>query len=89
MVCPALTAMAGGFANIPFMPIDSSSTGQENLKAAVKSYLEAREPIIIFDCCEHLVEEVASLAEELFVDIPGLRILATSREALRAVWPFC
>jgi predicted ATPase/DNA-binding winged helix-turn-helix (wHTH) protein len=59
-------------------------TGQENVKAAVKSYLEARETIIIFDCCEHLVEEVASLVEELFVDIPGLRIVATSREALRA-----
>jgi predicted ATPase/DNA-binding winged helix-turn-helix (wHTH) protein len=60
-------------------------TGQfEGVKAAVKSYLEAKEAIVIFDCCEHLVEEVASLAEELFADIPGVRILATSREILRA-----
>lgn len=60
-------------------------TGQfEDVKAIVKGRLEERETIIVFDCCEHLVEEVASLAEELFADIPSVRILATSREGLRA-----
>jgi predicted ATPase/DNA-binding SARP family transcriptional activator len=38
--------------------------------------------LIVLDNCEHLVEACASLAHELLSDAPGLRILATSREAL-------
>jgi predicted ATPase/DNA-binding winged helix-turn-helix (wHTH) protein len=56
----------------------------ENLKDVVKSHLGERETIIVFDCCEHLVGEVAVLAEELLAGVPSLRILATSRECLRA-----
>jgi predicted ATPase len=39
--------------------------------------------LLVLDNCEHLVEEAAGLVERLLEAGPGLRILATSREALR------
>lgn len=45
-------------------------------------YLRDRELLLVLDTCEHLVEECGRLAR-LFLDAaPGLRILATSRQAL-------
>jgi predicted ATPase len=38
----------------------------------------------VFDNCEHLIEECASIAEALIGAIGGLRLLVTSREPLRA-----
>jgi DNA-binding winged helix-turn-helix (wHTH) protein len=43
-----------------------------------------RKLLIILDSCEHLVEVVAPLSEEIFSAAPGVCILATSREAIRA-----
>ncbi|HEX4356869.1 MAG TPA: BTAD domain-containing putative transcriptional regulator [Pseudonocardia sp.] len=45
--------------------------------------LKARPGLLVLDNCEHLVEPVAALAQWLLEWCPGLRILATSREALR------
>ncbi|MFF7638433.1 ATP-binding protein [Kitasatospora sp. NPDC008050] len=39
--------------------------------------------VLVLDNCEHLVEAVAALAETLLGRCPRLRVLATSREALR------
>src|SRR5512132_494351 len=39
--------------------------------------------LVILDNCEHLIGACAVLAEQLLGACPGLRILATSREALR------
>ncbi|MBG0814213.1 BTAD domain-containing putative transcriptional regulator [Planomonospora sp. ID82291] len=41
-----------------------------------------RETLLVLDNCEHLVDEVAPLAEALLSRCPGLRLLATSREPL-------
>ncbi|MBX7475497.1 hypothetical protein K1Y80_57025, partial [Streptomyces sp. MAG02] len=41
-----------------------------------------RELLLVLDTCEHLVDECARLAETLLAEAPGLRILATSRQAL-------
>ncbi|MFF0632960.1 protein kinase [Nocardia sp. NPDC004151] len=38
--------------------------------------------LLVLDDCEHMVEPVAQLAEALIRACPGVRILATSREAL-------
>jgi predicted ATPase len=51
----------------------------------LKNKLREKKAVVVFDCCEHLVDEVARLAEELFLEVPSIRILATSRESLRAV----
>ncbi|OLB82360.1 MAG: hypothetical protein AUI14_00750 [Actinobacteria bacterium 13_2_20CM_2_71_6] len=39
--------------------------------------------VLVLDNCEHLVEACAELAGTLLREVPSLRILATSREALR------
>ena len=48
-------------------------------------------PLIVLDNCEHVVAEAARVAELLLISCPGLRILATSREALgiggEMIWP--
>lgn len=46
-------------------------------------YLRRRELLLVLDNCEHLIDDCAVLADTLLRTCPGLRILATSREALR------
>jgi predicted ATPase/DNA-binding CsgD family transcriptional regulator len=46
-------------------------------------YLGPRELLLVLDNCEHLIDGCADLAEVLLRACPRLRILATSREALR------
>ncbi|MEN8115154.1 MAG: BTAD domain-containing putative transcriptional regulator, partial [Actinomycetota bacterium] len=45
-------------------------------------FLKARQTLLIFDNCEHLIDGVASTARELLQGCPELHILATSREPL-------
>jgi predicted ATPase/DNA-binding winged helix-turn-helix (wHTH) protein len=47
------------------------------------AYLRNRKTLLILDSCEHVIEQVALLAERLFQDGGQTYILATSREALR------
>lgn len=56
--------------------------GQSMLDAAVARLNEA-ETLLVLDNCEHLVEAVATLCAQLAQRCPTLKILATSREALR------
>jgi predicted ATPase/DNA-binding SARP family transcriptional activator len=50
-----------------------------------------RDVLIVLDNCEHVIDAAAAVAEDLLRRCPGLRLLATSREALRVggetVWP--
>ncbi|BCN67051.1 ATP-binding protein [Prescottella equi] len=45
-------------------------------------YLASRNLLLVLDNCEHLIDDVAKLAETLLRSSPDLRILATSREPL-------
>jgi predicted ATPase/DNA-binding winged helix-turn-helix (wHTH) protein len=47
------------------------------------SLLRDRRVLIVLDNCEHLIEAVAALAEEVFIGAGQTHILATSRESLR------
>jgi predicted ATPase/DNA-binding SARP family transcriptional activator len=53
-------------------------------------YLRGKQLLLVLDNCEHLVDACADLANALLRACPGIRILATSREALglvgEAVW---
>jgi predicted ATPase/class 3 adenylate cyclase len=44
--------------------------------------LVGRDALLIFDNCEHVIDEVASLVERVLRSAPLIRVLATSREAL-------
>ncbi|MFG3341566.1 BTAD domain-containing putative transcriptional regulator [Glycomyces sp. NPDC048151] len=44
--------------------------------------LSGRELVLVVDNCEHLVDAAADLLAHLLARVPGLRVLATSREAL-------
>jgi predicted ATPase len=46
--------------------------------------VKGKRMLIVLDSCEHVIEAAASLAEQLLVGSPGVNILATSREPLRA-----
>ena len=52
--------------------------------AAVLGGLRGRRQLLVLDNCEHLLQAVADLAEEIGAAAPEVRILATSRQALRA-----
>lgn len=60
---------------------------QSRSAATMKGLAEAigdRRLLLVLDNCEHVVEAAAAFAEKLLGETPNLRILATSREALRA-----
>ncbi|SMF73345.1 transcriptional regulator [Tistlia consotensis] len=50
----------------------------------IVNLLRDRRMLLIFDSCEHVIEEVAALAEAIYREAPAVSILATSRESLRA-----
>ncbi len=50
--------------------------------AALAEYLAGRQLLLVLDNCEHLVDAAAKLADQLLRAAAGLRVLATSREAL-------
>jgi predicted ATPase/DNA-binding winged helix-turn-helix (wHTH) protein len=52
--------------------------------AGLLAHLRGKQMLLVLDTCEHVVEAAAALAETLLTELPGIRILATSREALRA-----
>ena len=52
------------------------------LLVLLSEYLHTRKALLVLDNCEHLVAECAQVAEVLLRAAPGLKILASSREAL-------
>ena len=51
---------------------------------AFVAHIRGKRTLLVLDGSEHLIAEVAALAQRLFEEAPGLHILATSRETLRA-----
>jgi predicted ATPase/class 3 adenylate cyclase len=70
-IIPAL-AQVFGLQELPFNPL-------ANL---VLDYLRDKKILLILDNCEHLIEACARLADNLLHQCAGLKILASSREAL-------
>lgn len=56
----------------------------ENPYPALTSFLKDKQMLLLFDNCEHVLLAAAALAEELLKGAPGVHVLATSREPLRA-----
>jgi predicted ATPase/class 3 adenylate cyclase len=55
----------------------------ESLTSTLCSYLNPLRLLLILDNCEHLIDACARLTESLLRAAPNLRVLATSREALK------
>jgi predicted ATPase/DNA-binding CsgD family transcriptional regulator len=53
-------------------------------QARLVDFLSERPAILVLDNCEHVIEAVAALVDTLLSAVAELRILATSREVLRA-----
>jgi predicted ATPase/DNA-binding winged helix-turn-helix (wHTH) protein len=56
---------------------------REGTVGSIVRLLRDRELLLIIDNCEHVIQKAAELVEAILVTAPGVRILATSREALR------
>lgn len=56
----------------------------ENPVPHLLQFLRDKQLLIVLDSCEHMLDAVAGLAESLLASAPGLRLLSTSREPLRA-----
>ena len=59
-----------------------SERPREPLSDTLADVLGDRQLLLVVDNCEHLVEAAARLVDRLLDSCPGVRILATSREAL-------
>ncbi|MEU6586966.1 BTAD domain-containing putative transcriptional regulator [Nocardia sp. NPDC046763] len=60
-----------------------AALGPRDSESQLVAMLADRPLLLILDNCEHVVLDIARLAHRLLVACPSLRILATSREALR------
>ena len=68
-------------------PLVASTLGVQmmpglSLRDSLLVALEGQQRLVVLDNCEHLIEACAGLAGALLRRLPGLRILATSREPL-------
>jgi predicted ATPase/DNA-binding winged helix-turn-helix (wHTH) protein len=67
-----------------------ASINAEDPESGLIGFFGDRETLLVFDNCEHLVDAAAGLVDRLLSDVPTLKIIATSREALRvpAEWAY-
>src|SRR5690606_17902045 len=49
----------------------------------ILAFFRTRRALVVLDNCEHLIDETAALAEQLYKSAPQAHLLATSRELLR------
>ncbi len=62
--------------------IETTDVPGKSLRESLIDGLREKQTLIILDNCEHLIEPIAELVHALLSHCPGIRILATSREAL-------
>ncbi len=53
--------------------------------ARIVARLRDTDAILVFDACEHVLEETARVVSAVLAECPGVRVLATSREVLHVV----
>ncbi len=76
-VATSVAAALGATAAVPAGPQPAGSTVELIVK-----HLAGRSPLVVLDNCEHVIGPAAALAEALVTAVPGLRLVATSREPL-------
>ncbi len=63
--------------------LDVREEGGRALTATLTDALRSKAMLLVLDNCEHLVDACAALAEALLLACPHIKVLTTSREALR------
>jgi predicted ATPase/class 3 adenylate cyclase len=63
--------------------LDLGSPSSATMERTLLEYLTSRRVLLIFDNCEHLVDEIARATAKILGTCAEVTILATSREALR------
>jgi predicted ATPase/DNA-binding SARP family transcriptional activator len=76
-VAPAAAAALGEAGSVAPGPDHSGSPADR-----IVQYLAGRSLVMVLDNCEHVIDQAAVLAQTLVVALPGLRLIATSREPL-------
>jgi predicted ATPase/DNA-binding SARP family transcriptional activator len=76
-VAPAVAGALGAAASSLGSPHSPGSTVE-----LILHHLVGRSLIVVLDNCEHVIDRAAGLAETLVGAVPGLRLIATSREPL-------
>ena len=76
-VVPAAAAALGAAAAAAASPQPAGSTTE-----LIVRYLAGRSLVLVLDNCEHVIDEAAALTGILVAAVPGLRLIATSREPL-------
>ncbi len=74
-VAPAVASALGAAAAGLIGPPSPDSTVE-----LIVRYLAGRSLLVVLDNCEHVIDQAAALAETLVGTLPGLRLIATSRE---------
>jgi predicted ATPase/DNA-binding winged helix-turn-helix (wHTH) protein len=79
-----LSALRDGALVVPAVASSLGCLGQtQESPTRLLAFVADKRILLVLDSCEHLVESVAKLTDELFREAPLVHILATSREALR------
>jgi predicted ATPase/DNA-binding winged helix-turn-helix (wHTH) protein len=76
--------VAGAAATSLGLALKSEDPGFELVNA-----VRSRKLVIVFDNCEHVIEAVASLAEQLYQQTEEIHVLTTSRELLKVEGEHC
>ena len=63
------------------VPLDGAGADPD-VRRRVVALLARRRVLLVVDNCEHVIDAVAALVEEIVGECPGVTVLATSREAL-------
>jgi predicted ATPase/DNA-binding winged helix-turn-helix (wHTH) protein len=56
----------------------------DNPVPGLLAYVKDKQMLLVLDSCERVIDAAAALAEQVFQRAPGVHILTTSRESLRA-----
>jgi predicted ATPase/DNA-binding winged helix-turn-helix (wHTH) protein len=76
--------VAGAVATSLGVALKSKDPNQE-----LVNLVRTRKLLIILDSCEHVIEAVASLAEQLYRQAEEIHVLTTSRESLKVEGEYC
>jgi predicted ATPase len=82
---------ADSLAQVVASTLGAAQRAGRTLERSIAEFLQPARLLLVLDNCEHLLDPAGRLAAAILASCPGVRVLATSREALAVggeqVWP--